>query len=47
MQARRCAVVWIDHHQARVFHFSAEDADKIVADARRFLEAADRMRPAP
>ena len=24
------AVVWIDHHQARVFHFNAEEADKIV-----------------
>lgn len=24
------AVVWIDHHQARVFHFNAEEAEKIV-----------------
>ncbi len=29
------AVVWIDHRQARVFHFSAEDADKIVVHAER------------
>jgi hypothetical protein len=24
------AVVWIDHRQARVFHFNADEADKIV-----------------
>ena len=24
------AVVWIDHHEARVFHFSASEADTIV-----------------
>ncbi len=23
-------VVWIDHHEARVFHFSASEADEIV-----------------
>ncbi len=33
MQGRYHAVVWIDHRQARVFHFSAEDADKIVVHA--------------
>ncbi|MGB7040044.1 MAG: translational machinery protein [Xanthobacteraceae bacterium] len=24
------AVVWIDHHEARIFHFSPGDADKLV-----------------
>lgn len=24
------AVVWMDHREARIFHFSAEDADKVV-----------------
>jgi hypothetical protein len=24
------AVVWIDHHEARVFHFSAADVEKLV-----------------
>jgi hypothetical protein len=24
------AVVWIDHHEARVFHFSPTDVDKLV-----------------
>jgi hypothetical protein len=30
MQGHYHAVVWIDHAQARVFHFNADDADKIV-----------------
>ena len=30
MQEHYHAVVWIDHRQARVFHFNAEDADKVV-----------------
>lgn len=29
------AVVWINHRHARVFRFSAEDADKIVVHAER------------
>lgn len=33
MPGRYHAVVWIDHRQARVFHFSADDADKIVVHA--------------
>ncbi len=24
------AVIWIDHHEARVFHFSPSDAEKLV-----------------
>lgn len=24
------AVVWIDHHEAKVFHFNTEDMDKLV-----------------
>ena len=24
------AVVWIDHHEARVFHFNADDAERVV-----------------
>ena len=24
------AMVWIDHHEARVFHFNASDVDKLV-----------------
>ncbi len=33
MQGRYHAVVWIDHRQARVFRFSAEDPEKIVVHA--------------
>ncbi|MGO9773493.1 MAG: translational machinery protein [Roseiarcus sp.] len=33
MQGQYHAVVWIDHRLARVFHFSGEDADKIVVHA--------------
>lgn len=33
MQDRYHAVVWINHRLARVFHFSAENADKIVVHA--------------
>jgi hypothetical protein len=29
------AVVWIDHRMARVFHFNADDADKIVIHPER------------
>ena len=29
------AVVWIDHRKARVFHFNADDADKIVIHPER------------
>jgi hypothetical protein len=35
MQGQYHAVVWIDHRLARVFHFSGEDADKIVVHADR------------
>ena len=27
------AVVWIDHHEARVFHFSATDVERLVLHA--------------
>ena len=30
MEGHYHAVVWIDHRQARVFHFDADDADKVV-----------------
>ena len=30
MSAHFHAVVWIDHHEARIFHFSAAEADKIA-----------------
>ena len=30
MAAHYHAVVWIDHHEARVFHFSVSDMDRIV-----------------
>jgi stalled ribosome rescue protein Dom34 len=33
MQGSYHAVVWIDHRLARVFHFSAENADKEVVHA--------------
>jgi RNA-splicing ligase RtcB len=35
------AVVWIDHHQARVFHFNADDAERAVVHpqhAERHIE---------
>ena len=35
MPGRYHAVVWIDHRHARIFHFSADDADKIVVHAER------------
>ena len=35
MQEHYHAVVWIDHRQARVFHFNAEDADKVVVHPHR------------
>ena len=42
------AVVWIDHRQARVFHFDADDADKIVVHAARPVRDIkhDGQRPA-
>jgi stalled ribosome rescue protein Dom34 len=30
MQGHYHAVVWIDHHEAHVFHFNADDVEKIV-----------------
>jgi hypothetical protein len=30
MQGHYHAVVWIDHRQARIFHFNVTDADKLV-----------------
>jgi|ERR1700738_4945517 hypothetical protein len=30
MQGHYHAVVWIDHRQARIFHFNASDADKLL-----------------
>jgi hypothetical protein len=35
MQGHYHAVVWINHRQARVFHFNADDADAIVVHADR------------
>jgi hypothetical protein len=32
MQTHYHAVVWIDHRQARVFHFNQSDADKLVVN---------------
>ena len=29
------AVVWIDHHEARVFHFSADDAERALVHPGR------------
>lgn len=33
MEQHNHAVVWIDHREARVFHFNADDLDKIVVRA--------------
>ena len=30
MSAHIHAVVWIDHHEARIFHFNASEADGLV-----------------
>ena len=30
MTAHYHAIVWIDHHEARVFHFNREEVDKLV-----------------
>jgi hypothetical protein len=35
MEGHYHAVVWIDHRQARVFHFSADDAEKVVIHPER------------
>jgi hypothetical protein len=32
MQTHYHAVVWLDHRQARVFHFNESDADKLVVN---------------
>jgi hypothetical protein len=32
MQTHYHAVVWIDHRQARIFHFNQSDADKLVVN---------------
>jgi hypothetical protein len=32
MQTHYHAVVWIDHRQARIFHFNESDADKLVVN---------------
>ncbi len=42
MQGHYHAVVWIDHRQARVFHFNADDADKIVVHAERPIREFQR-----
>jgi stalled ribosome rescue protein Dom34 len=28
------AIVWIDHHEARVFHFGVDEADKVIVHPR-------------
>lgn len=33
MSAHYHAVIWIDHHEARVFHFNADQADEAVVHA--------------
>ena len=30
MQQHNHAVVWIDHHEAKVFHFDSDEMDKVV-----------------
>jgi hypothetical protein len=35
MQSHYHAVVWIDHRRARVFHFSASEAEKLVVSPER------------
>ncbi len=30
MSAHVHAVIWIDHHEARIFHFSASEVDRLV-----------------
>jgi hypothetical protein len=35
MEGHYHAVVWIDHRQARVFHFSPDDAEKVVVHPDR------------
>jgi hypothetical protein len=43
------AVVWIDHREARVLQFNAAEDHptdgELVAHARRYFRAADRMTP--
>ena len=35
MEGHYHAVVWIDHRQARVFHFSPDDVEKVVVHPER------------
>jgi len=42
MEGHFHAVVWIDHAQARVFHFNAEDADKVVIHPDRPIHTFHR-----
>jgi len=30
MSSHYHAIVWIDHHEARVFHFNASEVDRLV-----------------
>ena len=48
MQPHYHAVVWIDHRQAQIFHFDADDADKIVVHAAKPVRDVkhDGQRPA-
>jgi hypothetical protein len=45
MQGHYHAVVWIDHRQARVFHFNAADADRIVVHPERPVRDYHRKQP--
>ena len=46
------AVVWLDHEEAHVMHFTPEELEKaaihangqLLAHARKYFRAADRMR---
>ena len=36
------AVIWIDHKEARIFHFNAEDADKLTLKAHHARSVTGR-----
>jgi hypothetical protein len=35
MSTHHHAIVWIDHHQARVFHFGRDEANRVIVHPKR------------
>jgi stalled ribosome rescue protein Dom34 len=35
MSSHHHAIVWIDHHEARIFHFGRDEADSVIVHPKR------------